>query len=311
MYSNFNQSKNNKKKYLFIRAFLTLVNLLVIILTELDVLMSYFYTIFLFYIISLLLGFKKFLLLNYSVLSFYTTLALTLYWFQFYLIPGSYGFTGNYGGIGTDDSRFFAGVANSTDFIPIYAMRFIGMDHNFVHFLNFLYPFNIRHPLSIIIPNLIGITFIPFFTSQTIKAIVNNRRVGYISFFLSLFCPLTLSNGLILMRDGWTAFLLILGCYYLIKKNIWGYLISLAMLLYIRTGSGLLLVFMPVFYFSHLILSGSKWKKFTKISFLSSICLLALIYGLPLIQEYLALKGIVGFEREGFVESKIRKIDSS
>lgn len=307
----YNQPNNSKKKHAFISIFLSIINVIIIVLTDLDVLISYFYTILLFYIISFLLGIKKKMLLNFSVLSIYTTLALFLYLAQLAIIPDSYGFTGPYSGIGTDDSRFYAAVASNNKFIPVYAMRFMEMNHNFVKFLKVLYPFYIKHPLSIIIPNLIGISFIPYFTKKTAEILGFDKKYSRIVFIMTLFCPLILSNGLILMRDGWTAFLTILGFCFLIKKEFYGYLFSLGLLLYIRMGSGLILAFMPVFYLSHLFLSGSKFKKFIKVGSLFSIIFILVIFGLPLINEYLSLKGVEGLERHGFVESVIKKIDSN
>lgn len=300
-----------KNRTLFLSFVLTLLNVFIIVITEIEVLFSLGYTIFIFLVISLVLKIKKDIILNYCVLSFYILLGVLLYWLQYYLMPESYGFTGEYNGIGTDDSRFYAAVAYNSEFIPVYAARFAEMNHNFVSFLKLLYPFRIAHPLSIVIPNILGISFIPFFTKQAAEYLTDNKKVGNMAFILSLLCPLILSNGLILMRDGWTASLVIVGFYFLLKKQFIPYLIALLLLLVIRMGSGLILAFMPLFFFNHLIFSGSKVQKTIKVTFLFLIFGFTLLYGLPLINDYLSLKGINGLEREGFVETIIKKIDSS
>ena len=299
------------RKNINLSILLTLINCLLISFSDLNVFNAFFYTIFLFIVISFILGIKKFLLINYTVLSFYILLALLLYWAQFYLIPGSYGFSGDYGGMGTDDSRYYAGVAYNTNFIPTYAFRFIGMKHSFVDFLKVLYPFNIKHPLSIIIPNLIGITFIPHFTREVSKDLIKNEKYSKIAFFLVLLCPIILSHGLILMRDGWTAFLTILGFYFIIRKQLISFIITLLILIYIRAGSGLVLACMPFFYFKDFIFSGSKFKQSLKLFFFGFIVLITIFYGLPVINEYLALKGFDGLERQSFVEGVIKKIDDN
>ncbi len=290
---------------------LVFTSLFIIAIINVEVLFSYFYSLFLFVIINFLLGFKQDFLKIFFVFNLYVFFALLFFLLQAYFIPDSFGFSGDYGGIGTDDSRFFAGLTESYKYIPHYAKGYLDMEHSFIDFLKILYPFPVNHPLSIIIPNVLGIVFIPFTTQLVCKEVVSNKRSEKLVFWFVLFCPIILSNGLILMRDGWSAFLTILGLYYLIKKNTIRFIIVLFVLSFIRMGSGLVLATMPFFYFKDLLLSGSYAVRFIKIGAFTIVVVFTLYFGLPIIMEYLVQKGVSGIERQEFVDTIIKAADSN
>ena len=224
-------------------------------------------------------------------------------------MPNWNGFSGMYNGIGTDDSRYYAAIADNFASIPVHARVYSYMNDNFGNLLKILYPFQINHPLSIIIPNIIGISFIPYFTYKTSLKITGDFNISKISFLLVSICPLILSNGLILMRDGWCAFLTIAGIYFIIEKKIIHYLIILALLSYIRLGSGLLLAIVPLFFLREIFSVNSIKKAFIFYTIIIFIFLFFVI-GLPFIAQYLNMKGVSGLSRQEFVENFMWKSDN-
>lgn len=301
---------NSRKKYLFfLGGTVTALNITLILVLNFQSVFTYFYTILVFTILNYLISEKEFLLKNFLVLQLYVLLAILLYQVQLLIMPDWNGFSGMYGGVGTDDSRFYAGVADNFESIPSIARRYIGMDHNYVRFLHVLYPFEINHPLTIILPNLLGICFIPYFTYKVSYSLTSNYKTSRIAFIMVLVCPVILSNGLILMRDGWTAFLLIAGIYYLLEKKIFPYIIILLILSYIRLGSSLLLAITPLFFLKHLFFSGTILQQVLKISAAVILLIGFFGFGLPMLIEYMLSKGVSGFARQEFVESFIRSDD--
>ncbi|WP_282071724.1 hypothetical protein [Polaribacter atrinae] len=292
---------------LFVFIFL---NGMLISVTNFQSLYSYVYTFVLFCLINEFLKAKSFFFKNLLVLNFFIFLSILLYWGQYLIMPDWFGFTGMYGGVGTDDSRFFAAIASSVENIPRYAMGYIDVNHSFVDFLKILYPFKIVHPLTILFPNLLGICFIPYFTERLSFHLTNNLKVSRLSFLLVVICPVILSNGLILMRDGWVAFLTIAGVFYLLKRNNRSFIIILIILFFIRPGSAILLLLAPVFYFKKSILKGKKINKIPKVVLVFSMVAVVSYLMLPFLTEYLAVKGLDSFERASFVETTIKKADA-
>ncbi|MEN8251857.1 MAG: hypothetical protein ABFS32_23250, partial [Bacteroidota bacterium] len=258
---------NSRKYYLlFLAGAFSILNIFLILLSNYQSLFSYAYTIFLFTILQHLIVEKEFFIRNYLVLQLYVLLALLLYQAQLVIMPDWNGFSGMYGTVGTDDSRYYAGVADDISSIPTIARGYIGMDHSFVKFLNVLYPFKITHPLTILIPNLLGIGLVPYFTYRTSYSLTSDHKTSKTAYILVMICPVILSNGLILMRDGWTAILIIAGIYYLLEKRIFQYIIAFLLLSYLRLGSSILLAIAPLFYLKRFFFSGSLFLQFLKIS---------------------------------------------
>jgi hypothetical protein len=287
-----------------------LINIIIISLIDFEILKSFFYTIVIFYLITYIFLSKEFFK-NFLVLQLYVFLAILIFLIQKYAIPDWYGFSGDYGGVGTDDSRFYGGVTTNIASIPYGARSYLGMEHNFVTFLKFIYPFQINHPLSIIIPNLLGICFIPHFTYKASFSLTKDTRVSEMAFKLVLICPFILSNGLILMRDGWSAFFFILGLYHFLEGNFIKYIIALFFLVSIRLGSGLLLLIVPFFYLYNFLLSGDIKKVFIKVFLFILFLSILISFGLPFLIEYSVSRGISGFVRQEFVENFIAKADDS
>lgn len=300
----------SKSVFRFCAIIFFLINIIIISLIDFEILNSFFYTTLVLYLITFVFLSKDFFK-NFLVLQLYVFLAILIFQIQKYAIPDWYGFSGDYGGVGTDDSRFYGGVTTNISSIPYGARSYLGMDHNFVTFLKFIYPFQINHPLSIIIPNLLGICFIPHFTYKTAFSLTKDFRVSELAFKLVLICPFILSNGLILMRDGWSSFFLILGLYHFFEGNFIKYIIALFFLISIRLGTGILLLIVPFFYLYNFFLSGNIKKVFIKVLLFTLFLLILISVGLPFLIEYSVSRGISGFGRQEFVENFIAKADDS
>ena len=178
-----------------------------------------------------------------NVFLIYTILCLVLFLFQLNYLPNWFGLSGPYRGIGTDDSRYFAGIADSLKFIPHGARDYIGWDHWFSALLNLLYPFPIDHPLELVIFNLLGVIFLPFLACRVASEI--NPSITKINlkliFLFILFCPFIGSNVLIIMREGWVASFILIGLLSFLKKHYFYLIIAFSALLYLRPASIIIL----------------------------------------------------------------------
>tara|TARA_B100000902_G_C27286247_1_gene904571 strand:+ start:390 stop:1736 length:1347 start_codon:yes stop_codon:yes gene_type:complete len=285
-------------------------NILLISNTNFQSLYSYLYTVLLFFLISKVIKTKEFFLSNLLVLNFFIFLSILLFWSQYLIIPEGFGFSGP-NGVGTDDSKFFAGVATNEINIPRFAKGSIGMKHSFITFLRILYPFQITHPLTIIIPNILGICFIPYFTLKLTHTLTNNIKISNTAYMLIMFCPVLLSNSLILIRDGWTAFFTLSGVYYLIKNHSLGFVITLGLLFLIRPGSGLLLLSISILYFRNSFFKGANSDKIPRVVVGLVFFALFAYFSSSFLSEYLDNKGVSGFDRQSFVESIIKEQDAN
>jgi hypothetical protein len=142
------------------------------------------------------------------------------------------GLTGSKG-IGTDDTQYFAQITQ--EYISYPKIRDI--QHNFSTFLMIFYPFPVRHPLNILIPNLLGITFLPYFTYKLACSLLNKDKVSSLAKKLILFCPFTMANGLILMRDIWIVTFVVSSLYFFSQKKYYIVLLLAFLISFIRFGS--------------------------------------------------------------------------
>lgn len=112
------------------------------------------------------------------------------------------------------------------------------------------------------------------------------------------------------MRDGWVAFLTLVGVYYLIKRNFRAFIVVLCFLLFIRTGSGILLLSASLFYFGKSFLKGATIHKIPKLISVVFILVITIYLSLPYLLEYLTSKGFDGVDRQDFVDSIIKEADA-
>jgi hypothetical protein len=239
-----------------------------------------------------------------NVFLIYTILCLVLFLFQLNYLPNWFGLSGPYRGIGTDDSRYFAGIADSLKFIPHGARDYIGWDHWFSALLNLLYPFPIDHPLELVIFNLLGVIFLPFLACRVASEI--NPSITKINlkliFLFILFCPFIGSNVLIIMREGWVASFILIGLLSFLKKHYFYLIIAFSALLYLRPASIIILtaLLVPIY-----LRSTSNKKKIVIFSILPLIFVLIL----NLFNDFFLNLGITGLIRTEFIESLLFDLD--
>jgi hypothetical protein len=82
------------------------------------------------------------------------------------------------------------------------------------------------------------------------------------------------------------------------------------LLSYLRLGTSILLAFAPIFYLNRFFFSGSSIAQVLKISAAVIAVIVFFSLGLPLLSDYLELKGVTGFARQNFVETFIKSSDS-
>lgn len=144
---------------------------------------------------------------------------------SFYLIfksqfPEYLGMSGAEGGIGTDDCRFYAQIVGGRG---IFYRIMVSTTHinPFSKFLKFIYPFEVFTPLNIVVVNLIFAAYLPIYVKRFAILLTDNEKIGNTAYWFSLLCPFNLYFNGIILRESFTAVLVIAGmCYYLEKKYI-------------------------------------------------------------------------------------------
>jgi hypothetical protein len=171
----------------------------------------------------------------------YSMLTIALYLLQFISLPEYFGFTGGFG-IGTDDHFFYSQVAARLPAGFLTRPNYLANISNYSTVLRFVTPFAVLHPLDILFFNVIPLVFIPVLVRLVTFAVTHSSKAARVSFLVAAICPFTMSNGLVLVRDGWTAALFIGAIYcYLARRHFC--LIGIVLcLFYIRIGSGVALL---------------------------------------------------------------------
>lgn len=185
--------------------------------------------------------------------AFYAFLTLVIYEVQFEEAPMYFGFSGG-DLFGTDDTHFFSLLAERVPYdIPV-RQYYAEYDHPYTTFLDFISFYDIYHLMDIIWANLIPMVLLPVLTRALAYSLTENENVARGAFFLMAICPFTLSNSLILIRDGWTAMLFVGALYFFYEWKLGRMTILAVLLFYLRVASGLQLamvlgIMSLVFYF--------------------------------------------------------------
>lgn len=286
-----------------------LINLLIIMWIDTTSVFSFFYTIFLFLIINhFFIRQHKIRQYNWLILQLYILLAIILYLVQKYNIPDYWGMSGP-NAIGTDDYRFMAMISDNSLLTELFSSE---ETHNYAYFLKILYPFPVHWPLNIVIPNLLGMVFLPCLTYQLANLLFNNEKLSQKAYFLTIGCPFLLFNGLILMRDNWVATFYMCGIVWFLNRKYLGFILASLLLFFLRSGSLVLLILAITIYSSYLLKS-----KFTEniAKRIYAFLLLGAIAGFIVIYQFLPL--IFGSQfsesitRDDFVESFLSQYEDT
>jgi hypothetical protein len=186
--------------------------------------------------------------------AFYAFLTLVIYEVQFAEAPMYLGFSGKPGAFGTDDTYFFSLVAERVPYDMNLRPYYAEYDHPYATFLDVISFYDVYHLIDIIWANLIPMVLLPVLTRALAHSLTDNENVARGAFFLMAICPFTLSNSLILIRDGWTAMLFVGAVYFFYELKLGRMVILAGLLFYLRVASGLQLVMVLgivslVFYF--------------------------------------------------------------
>ena len=268
---------------------------------------SYLYTLVLFLILNKLLckGEKR----NFLYFHYYLAFAILLFVIHRYLIPGYLGMTGPEGGIGTDDCRYYAQLQDGK--VP-YKIRFnIHSIFPFTIFLKTLYPFSIATPLNIIILNLLGIAFLPYFVKLLSYEILRSTQVAKTASKLILLCPFATYYGCILMRDMWIATLVVAGLYYFRKERYILFVLLACLVCFIRFGSAVFLGMGLLVLMRERIYAACRTRMNGRVLllFMLGIVVCAFMVLFPYLQEYSGGKLESGLFRASYY-SMLNKMDS-
>lgn len=277
---------------------LTFISSIILAWVDISSIFSYLYSLILFFILNKLLC--KGERINVWYFHYYLLVSIFLFVLHRYLIPDYLGMTGPEGGIGTDDCRYYAQLKDGQVDYPItFPLQEI---FPFTYFLKIIYPFSIDTPLNIVIPNLIGVVFLPYYVNAFSNILLRSKNVGNYAEKLILFCPFTTYYGCIIMRDMWIVTLIIGGFYYFYNKKYVLFVIFCILICFIRFGSvvfigtGCIILVREKFY--------SKFQSRMKGRFLFVVMLLFVgvlfSYLFPFLQELSGGKLEDGLFRESF-----------
>ena len=236
----------------------------------------------------------------------YSLLSIGIFLIQHWTLPEFYGFSGGVG-IGTDDCRFYQQAAADPPDLPSHCYQ-LYPGHSYSLFIRALSPLGIYHPLDIIWVNIVGSMLTPLFVREAAKGIFNNIEIASASFLFASVCPFLLSNSIILIRDGWTATLLIAGIYFLLKKRYVLLIGSTVLLFYLRVASGAMALGSLVF-IAWLMYRKANIHKFLRpllLGLVVGVAALVALYTMPIVWEYIVSKGLAGsFFREEFAREYV------
>lgn len=306
-------TRSRRKKDLeFLLVFAFLITVLLIMLINITSLISFI----LFLLISVgiyRLLFNRDIKKVIGLFVFYSLIAIVLFLLQYATYPEYKGFSGPPGGIGTDDSKYFHEAVYSIPVNPFLVETRYNL-HPFSKILRIIVkilPLKDIHLLDLLFFNILGVSFIPIFTSRVAYKLTEEKRVADLAYKFSMICPIIMVNGLILVRDGWTAVLFI-GAIYFFLSNRYILLASVSTILfYIRIASGIQLMIVLSLFFYYKLRSYKVGYAKKALVFLAGIVVflsISIIF-FPIVSEYATKTRITEniFFREYFVKGHIAK----
>lgn len=317
MFMNKQKYNNNLQSILILNLIIFSANILMVTLYNLKSLITFFYVLLLVVVFNQLLfklSYKKlFLAFNIS-----TFIMMILFFLHLNEFPNYYGLTPSIRGVGADDGFFYSQATNNFPaYFPVHH-RVNFDNHSFSTFLIVLtipirYIYNLL-PLDFLLLNIISSSFLPVLSSYVAWLWTQNKKIMRHVFLLTLLCPLVIANGLILIRDGWTAMLLIAGLYFFSKKKYLKLTLIFAIQFFLRIASGFQMIVVISIYVFFISISkkyfDNRLKSFSKII----LVLIPIVLGVSvfLARDYISLKlGSDLFFREEFAETFIGNSDGS
>lgn len=213
---------------------MALVGIVLIFFADQTSLFSYAYALLLLIASSMIICKKqvKDLLFAYHFYLFFSIAFYLIFKSQF---PDYLGMTGEEGGIGTDDCRFYAQIVDGD--VPYIVKVSTINKAPYSIFFKMLYPFTVFTPLNIVIVNLIFTAYLPIYTKRFTDLITLDNKVGSYAFWYSLLCPFTLYFGCIILREAFTATMVMAGLCYFIEKKYLPLIVCVVAIGWVRLGT--------------------------------------------------------------------------
>lgn len=284
------------------------VSIVILIFADATSLFSYGYTILLLLLTSHVLcrNEKNDLLFSYH---FYLLCAVVFYLIFKSQFPLYMGMTGEEGVFGTDDCRFYAQVVGGEGVKYNIMVSIIDLMPYSI-FLKILYPFKVYTPLNILTPSLLFTAYLPIYVRRLSLLLTNDYKIGEISFLYSLLCPFTLYFGCIILRESFTALMVVAGLCYFVEKKFVPLLVCIIALAWVRFGTLSFLIC------GMIILYRFRLKRKTRTDFYFMLLLTVVVtlfyLSFPFIQEFSGGKlesGIIrSTEGERYEDSTIGKL---
>lgn len=213
---------------------LAIADLIALLFADQTSILSYGYTLLLLTASSWALCKKqaKDLFFAYHFYLFFAILFFMIFKSQF---PAYLGMTGPEGGIGTDDCRFYAQIVDGNVPYSVLISTIELLPYSL--FLKIMYPFTVSTPLNIVTASLIFTAYLPIYTKRLTNLFTLDSKMGSFAFWYSLICPFTLYFGCIILRESFTALMVVAGMYFFLKKKYITLAICITALAWIRFGT--------------------------------------------------------------------------
>lgn len=171
------------------------------------------------------------------------------------IYPESYGTTSPLGSW-TDDSYFFALVADDIPALLEVRDNYFLYSHPFTDFIRLVTVFRIDHPMDVMFFQSGIAAALATFSKRFMWRMSENPQLAATVFLLTMICPFLMMNGgVILLRDTATAALFVFSLYSLESGRHLTAVGALAMLVAVRAGTAL--IFLPAY---GIIYSAEIWE---------------------------------------------------
>lgn len=164
---------------------------------------------------------------------FYLLIAIVIFAIQKLQFPEHEGLTGGLAPL--DDASFYAEIVDGR--VRYYWIRSVDDKMAYSILLKLIYPFYISTPLNIVTVNILSTAYLPIFVRRLSNLMSENARVGYYAFLYSMLCPFTLFFGCIILRESFTAVMVIAGLCYFIQKKYIPLAVCVVSLIWVRFGT--------------------------------------------------------------------------
>lgn len=226
---------------LYLSAFFTMSTIVCVLFINLSSLIGYAY-----YFV-LLAGFTKFVersSLSDCLLAFiFNSFLIGLYYsVQVNVYPESYGTTSPLGSW-TDDSYFFALVADQIPANLDVRVGYEEYEHPYTSLIRLLTPFKITHPMDVIFFQSAIMAWMATFAKRLMIQETCNKQSAIYVYFLILTCPLLLMNGgVVFLRDTFVAAALVYSLYCINDAKYLKATIVFLLMTAIRPGTSIILL---------------------------------------------------------------------